>query len=53
MGEIGIIGKDLAKSVFRAQGRAADGSVVFRGKLSPGRLLTFLAGQPPCEVAMK
>ncbi len=30
MGEVSIIGLDLAKNVFQAHGAAADGSVVFR-----------------------
>jgi transposase len=53
MGEVSIIGLDLAKSVFQAHGAAADGSVVFRRKLSRGLLLKFLAGQPSCVVAME
>lgn len=53
MGEVSIIGLDLAKSVFQAHGAAADGSVVFRRKLSRVQLLRFLAEQPPCVVAME
>jgi hypothetical protein len=34
MAEISIIGLDLGKNVFQAHGAAADGSVVFRRKLS-------------------
>ena len=34
MGEVGIIGLDLAKNVFQVHGAAVDGSVVFRRKLS-------------------
>jgi GNAT superfamily N-acetyltransferase len=48
-----IIGIDLAKRVFQAHGAAADGSVVFRKKLSRGQLLSFLAAQPRCTVAME
>ena len=33
MGEVSIIGLDLAKNVFQAHGAGADGSVVFRRKL--------------------
>ena len=53
MGEVSIIGLDLAKSVFQAHGAAADGSVVFRRKLSRGQLLRFLDEQPRCVVAME
>ena len=34
MGEVSIIGLDLAKNVFQVHGAGADGSVVFRRKLS-------------------
>ena len=53
MAEATIIGIDLAKRVFQAHGAAADGSVVFRKKLSRSQLLTFLAAQPRCTVAME
>ena len=53
MGEVGIIGLDLAKNVFQVHGAGADGSVVFRRKLSRLQLLRFLAEQPPCMVAME
>ena len=46
MGELTIIGLDIAKSVFQAHGADATGSVVFRKKLGRGRLLAFFAGQP-------
>lgn len=53
MGEASIIGIDLAKRVFQVHGAAADGSVVFRKKLSRGQLVPFLAAQPRCTVAME
>lgn len=53
MKEVSIIGLDLAKNVFQAHGAGADGSVIFRRKLSRAQLLTFLAGQPACLVAME
>jgi transposase len=53
MGEVTTIGLDIAKSVFQAQGADASGSVVFRKKLSRGRLLAFFAAQPPCLVALE
>ena len=34
MGEVSIIGLDLAKNVFQAHGAGSDGSVVIRRKLS-------------------
>jgi transposase len=45
MGEVSIIGLDLAKDVFQAHGAASHGALVFRRKLS--------RAQPPCVVAME
>ncbi|PJK30665.1 IS110 family transposase [Minwuia thermotolerans] len=53
MGETTIIGVDLAKRTFQLHGAAADGSVVFRKKVSRDQLLEFLARQPQCVVAME
>ena len=53
MAQVALIGVDLAKQVFQAHGAAADGSVIFRRKLSRGRFLSFLAEQPRCIVAME
>jgi transposase len=52
MREISIIGVDLAKNVFQVHGAAADGSVLFRKKLSRPQFARFMADQPPCQVAM-
>lgn len=43
MGEVGVIGLDLAKNVFQAHGAGVDGSVIFRLKLSRAQLLKVLA----------
>ena len=53
MGKDSIIGVDLAKNVFQVHGAAADGSVVFRKKLSRPQFARFMADQPPCVVAME
>ncbi len=53
MGEVSLIGADLAKNVFQVHGAAADGSVVFRKKLSRPQFARFMADQPPCVVAME
>lgn len=53
MTEVGIIGLDLASSVFQAHGAGADGSGAFRRKLSRAQLLKFMGEQPPCIVAME
>ena len=53
MEEVSIIGIDLAKHSFQVHGGKAGGSVAYRRKLGRGRLLSFLASQPPCTVAME
>ena len=53
MGEVSIIGLDLAKRAFQTHGACADGSVAFRRKLTREKLLVFLAEQPRCVVAME
>jgi len=44
MNETSIIGLDLAKNVFQGHGAGADGSVIFRRKLSRAQLLKFIRG---------
>jgi transposase len=53
MGEVTIIGVDLAKSAFQLHGAAADGAAIFRKKLSRAQVLPFLERQPKCIVAME
>jgi len=53
MSEITIIGVDLAKHVFQVHGAAADGTVVFRKKLSRPQFHQFMSEQQSCVVAME
>ena len=53
MKEVAIIGVDLAKTVFQLHGAAADGSVVFRKKLTRVQFHKFTSGHPACLVAME
>jgi transposase len=53
MGEATIIGVELAKSVFQLHGAVADGSVVFRKKLSRPQFGRFMTDRAPCLVAME
>ena len=53
MEEVSIIGIDLAKRSFQVHGARPDGSVAYRRKLSRGKLLSFIASQPGCTVAME
>ena len=43
MEQVSMIGIDLAKNSFQLHGARSDGSVVFRKKLSRGKVLEFLA----------
>lgn len=53
MGEVTIIGLDLAKRSFQVHGAYADGSVAFRKKLTRAQVLPFFVDQPSCVVAME
>ena len=53
VGNVSMIGIDLAEHVFQLHGSAADGTVLFRRKLRREKLLDFLAAQPACVVAME
>jgi len=53
MGEVSIIGLDLAKNSFQVHGAMADGAVAFKKKLSRSKVLSFIAEQPACLVAME
>ncbi|MCX7899204.1 MAG: IS110 family transposase [Methylocystis sp.] len=50
---VNIIGIDLAKRTFQLHGARSDAGVIFRRKISRANILAFLAGQPPCLVAME
>jgi transposase len=51
--KVTIIGVDLAKNVFQLHGATADGTVVFRKKLTRPLFERFMAGHHPCTVAME
>lgn len=53
MENVTIIGIDLAKNVFQLHGAAADGSAVFRKRLSRLQFQRFMARHPSCTVAME
>ena len=50
---VSIIGIDIAKNVFHLHGAAADGEVLFRRKLTRGKLLDFVRQQAFCLVVME
>ena len=53
MGQVTTIGLDIAKHVFQAHGADAAGQVLFRKRITRGKLIGFLAAQSPCIVAME
>ena len=53
MAQVTTIGLDIAKHVFQAHGADAAGQVVFRKRITRGKLIAFLAAQSPCIVAME
>src|SRR3974390_183063 len=53
MDQVTIIGLDLAKRAFQVHGARGDGGVVYRQKFSRDKILTFLAQQPRCVIAME
>ena len=53
MGEVSIIGLDLAKDVFQAHGADGAGQPVFRTTLRRGQVLAFFTELPRCMVAME
>ena len=53
MDTVSILGIDLPKQSFQLHGAAADGSGVFRKKLSRPQLTAFLSELPRCVVAME
>jgi transposase len=53
MENVSIIGLDLAKNVFQAHGARADGSTVFRKRISRAKLMLFFASVPKCRVAVE
>ncbi|CDZ64798.1 IS110 family transposase [Neorhizobium galegae] len=53
MGQIAIIGLDLAKSVFQVHAVDADRNTVLKKKLRRAEVLSFFAELPPCVIAME
>jgi transposase len=51
--EVSTIGLDIAKQTFQAHGADASGHVVFRRKITRGKLMAFFSAQPRCLVAME
>ena len=53
MGEVSVIGLDLAKNVFQLHGVDTHGKVVLRRRLRRAQVEDFFAMLPPCLVGME
>ena len=53
MDNVSIIDIDISKSSFQVHGATSSGEPALRKKLSRGKVLEFLAPQPPCLVVME
>ena len=53
MGEVTMIGLDLAKHVFQVHGVDAEGATVVRKQLRRAQLLAFFSRLPPCLVGLE
>ena len=53
MGEVTMIGLDLAKHVFQVHGVDAEGATVLRKQLRRAQVLAFFSRLPPCLVGLE
>jgi len=53
MGNVKVIGLDLAKNVFQVHGVDADGAVALRQRLTRARLVKLFGKLPPCLVGIE
>jgi transposase len=53
MGDVAVVGIDLAKSVFQVHGVDSSGQVIVRRRLSRSKLMPFFRELPPCLLGME
>ena len=53
MGQIVVVGLDIAKSVFQVHSVDRDGEVVVRRRLRRSRVLPFFATVEPCRIGIE
>ena len=53
MGQVVVIGLDIAKSVFQVHGVDRDGAVAVRRRLRRSRVLPFFATVEPCRIGIE
>ena len=53
MGQVVVVGLDIAKSVFQVHGVDRDGEVVVRRRLRRSRVLPYFATVEPCRIGIE
>ena len=53
MGEVVMVGLDIAKSVFQVHGVDAEGHVVLQRRLTRARLIPFFEKLPRCRIGIE
>ena len=53
MGEVVVVGLDIAKSVFQAHGVDAEGQVVIKRRLTRAKLIAFFEALPRCLIGIE
>ena len=53
MGQVTVVGLDIAKSVFQVHGVDAEGAVIVRQRLTRGRMLAFFGKLAPCLIGIE
>ena len=53
MGNLKVLGIDLAKNVFQIHGADAKGNAVLRKRLSRKKLLAYLSNLPACVIGIE
>jgi len=53
MGNVTLLGIDIAKNVFQLHGTDEKGKIVLRKKIKRTKLLAFIANLPACRIAME
>lgn len=51
--KVTTIGLDLAKNVFQVHGADAKGHIIYKKRLSRGKVLSYFANLPPCLIGME
>jgi transposase len=53
MGDVVVVGLDIAKSVFQLHGVDAEGQVALKRRLTRARLIPFFESLPRCRIGIE